>query len=214
MSEFASVPRLSALPLLLALVLVAAACGPKASGAADMDGTWPTTPGDYDEVHERWTRHAQLNDYGTLLLDVYATFKAPPWRAAHAEYMAEQQGMSNAARTAYLAQEREISESEPYEVQLLVATNDRRENDLQKNQRASWRVVLVDAQGNELAPLSINRDRRPREVIRAEYPQLSDFAEAYVVTFPRDHALLGADASHFALRIGNARGSVEMLWTR
>lgn len=203
--------------VLLCALLVASAligCGPKADAPVALDGTWPAAPGDHEDLTERWTRQGQLRDFGTLLLDIHATFKAPAWRAAHAEYLADRQGMTNQARAALIAQEREASLSEPYEVQLMLATNDRRENDLQKGERASWRVVLVNDQGSEIEPIEITRDRRTREIIRAEYPHLDDFAEVYVARFPRDHELLGPESERFSLVIGNPRGSVELIWRR
>jgi hypothetical protein len=75
--------------------------------------------------------------------------------------------LPGAARAALLAQTRQASETEPYEVHLLVTTQGRRENDLTKGKRSVGRVVLVDQQGHEIEPRSIQRDRRPREVIAA-----------------------------------------------
>lgn len=196
------------------LAALASGCGARSAGPVSLDGTWPEKPGSYRAVHEQWTRHGALRKYPSIVLEVYATFKSPAWRAAHAMYLAERQNMSNAARAVLLEQTRQVSETEPYEVQLLVTTNDRRENDLTKGKRSVWRVVLVDPQGNEIEPLSIERDRRPREVIAAEYPDLDDFAEPYVARFPRDVALLGPDVMKLALKMGSARGGVELVWSR
>jgi hypothetical protein len=196
------------------LALLMFGCGSGAAGPVSLDGTWPEQPESYRDVHEQWTRHGALREYPSIVLEVYATFKSPAWRAAHAGYLAERRSMSNAARAVLLEQTRQVSDSEPYEVQLLVTTNDRRENDLTRGKRSVWRVVLVDAQGNEIEPLSIERDRRPREVIRAEFPDLGDFAEAYVARFARDVALLGPDATQFSLKMGSARGGVELIWSR
>jgi hypothetical protein len=197
-----------------ALAVLALGCGSRAAGPVSLDGTWPEQPGSYRDVHEQWTRHGVLRKYPSIVLEVYATFKSPAWRAAHAAYLAERRNMANAARAVLLEQTRLASESEPYEVQLLVTTNERRENDLTKGKRSVWRVVLVDQQGNEIEPLSIERDRRPREVILAEYPDLGDFAEPYVARFPRDVALLGPDAARFSLKMGSSRGGVELVWSR
>lgn len=195
-------------------VIVTAACGPRAAGPVDLSGTWPDEPGSYREVHAQWSRHGVFTDYTVPVLEVHATFKSPAWRAAHAAYLAERQNMSNASRAALLAREREAGETGPYEVHLLVTTNDRSENDLHEGEDSVWRVVLADDAGNELEPMSIERDRRPRQVVRAEFPQLDDFAKVYVARFPRDIALLGPDARRFSLRIGSARGGVELVWER
>lgn len=194
--------------------LLAVGCGSRAAGPVSLDGTWPEQPGSYRGVHEQWTRHGALREYPSIVLELYATFKSPAWRAAHAGYLAERRNMSNAARAIFLEQTRQGSEAEPYEVHLLVTTNDRRENDLTKGKRSVWRVVLVDAQGNEVEPLSIERDRRPREVIRAEFPDFGDFAEAYVARFPRDVVLLGPGVTQLSLKMGSARGGVELVWSQ
>jgi hypothetical protein len=214
MSAFATHRGVPVLLVIGVFAVLAFGCGSRAAGPVSLDGTWPEQPGSYGDVHEQWTRHGALRQYPSIVLEVYATFKSPTWRAAHAGYLAERRNMSNAARAALLEQTRQVSESEPYEVQLLVTTNDRRENDLAKGKRSVWRVVLVDSQGNEIEPLAIERDRRPREVIRAEFPDLGDFAEAYVARFPRDVALLGPGATQFSLKMGSARGGVELVWSQ
>lgn len=206
--------------VLLAAVLAAGAlaaapgCGSRAAAPVNLDGTWPEKPGGYRAVHEQWTRHGTKRTFESMVFEVYATFKSPAWRAAHASYLAGRQNMSNAARAAFLAQARQASETEPYEVHLLVTTQDRRENDLTKGKRSVWRVVLVDQQGNEIEPLSIQRDRRPREVIAAEFPDYGDFAEPYVARFPRDTALLGPGVERFSLKMGSTRGGVELVWSQ
>jgi hypothetical protein len=189
-------------------------CGARAAAPVNLDGAWPEKPGSYRAVHEQWTRHGMKRTYESMVFEVYATFKAPAWRAAHANHLASRQNMSNAARAAFLAQTRQVSETEPYEVHLLVTTNDRRENDLTRGKRSVWRVVLVDAQGTEIEPLSISRDRRPREVIAAEFPDFGDFAEPYVARFPRDIALLGPGIERFSLKMGSTRGGVELVWSQ
>jgi hypothetical protein len=218
-----SAPRLSrnarAL-VFLASVLAAGAlagafgCGARAAAPVNLDGTWPEKPGGYRDVHEQWTRHGTRRTYESMVFEVYATFKSPAWHAAHANYMADRQNMSNAARAALLAQTRQACETEPYEVHLLVTTQDRRENDLIKGKRSVWRVVLVDQNGNEIEPISIQRDRRPREVIAAEFPHFGDFAEPYIARFPRDTALLGPGIERFSLKMGSARGGVELIWSQ
>ena len=145
----------------LAIAIAAGCGGARAAAPVNLDGTWPEKPGSYRDVHEQWTRHGSMRTFESMVFEVYATFKSPAWRAAHANHMADRQNMSNAARTALLAQTRQASETEPYEVHLLLTTQDRRENDLIKGKRSVWRVVLVDQQGNEIEPISIQRDRRP-----------------------------------------------------
>ncbi|WP_428261389.1 hypothetical protein [Haliangium sp.] len=203
--------RRAAAALVAALLTTAAGCGTNSAAPAALDGTWPEQPGDYRAVHGEWTRHGVLRKYPVQVLEVFATFKAPAWRAAHAHHSADVQGLTPVAREALLAREREASEG-PYEVTLLVTTHDRRENDFTKGERAAWQVALVDGDGNEISPTSIQRDRRPRAVIKAEFPDYGDFAEAYVAHFPRERELLGAEAKQVMLRVSSTRGKVELIW--
>jgi hypothetical protein len=101
----------------------------------------------------------------------------------------------------------------PYEVELLVTTWDRRENDLDRGKKSVWRIVLVDATGNEIEPLEIVKDKRPTFTLRADYPALGDFATAYIARFPRDKVLLGPDVKAIRLRMSSARGGIELTWT-
>ena len=66
----------------------------------------------------------------------------------------------------------------PYEIELMVTTWDRRENDLDRGKKSVWRVVLVDEQGNEIEPLEIVKDKRPSFTVRADFPAFGDFATA------------------------------------
>ena len=100
----------------------------------------------------------------------------------------------------------------PYEVELLVTTWDRRENDLDRGKKSIWRVVLVDDQDNEIEPLEIVKDKRPSFTLRADYPAFGDFATAYVARFPRDKVVLGPDVKRIRLRMSSVRGGVELEW--
>ena len=94
----------------------------------------------------------------------------------------------------------------------MVTTWDRRENDLDRGKKASWRLFLLDAAGNEVAPLEIVKDRRPRFLIRTEFPAFGDFAQPYVVKFPREANVLGPNAKQVRLRMSGERGGVEVRW--
>ena len=72
--------------------------------------------------------------------------------------------------------------------------------------------MLFDDAGNAIEPSTIERDRRPENVLRAEYPALGDFSQAYVARFPRRVDLMKPGSKGFALRIWGARGAVEMTW--
>src|SRR5262249_13011211 len=100
----------------------------------------------------------------------------------------------------------------PYEVELMVTTWDRRENDLDRGKKSIWRVVLMDEQGNEIEPLEIVKDKRPAFTIRTDFPAFGDFATAYVVRFPRDKQVLGPDVKRLRLHMSSTRGFVTLDW--
>lgn len=198
---------------LVALSGLGAACGgPSAVGQVPLSNTWPAQPGDYDEVTARWTRHAILRAPGQQALEVFATLKSPAWRAAHAAHRARIERLTPAAHAALVTSEQQAATEGPYEVELLVTTYDRRENDLHKGARSVWRVVLTDDQGNALEPTEIQRDRRPHGIVAAEFPQLTDFAVPYVARFPRSLELFGPDAKRIVLKMSSPRGAVELVW--
>jgi hypothetical protein len=145
------------------------------------------------------------------MLDLSAVFKSPEWRAAHASRDADHRGLAGDARASVLAQA-QADAAGPYEVELLLTTWDRRENDLDHGKRSVWRVALLDEAGHEIAPIEIVKDKRPTYTVRSEFPALGDFATAYIARFPRTEALLGPSAKLVRLRLSGERGGVELAW--
>lgn len=194
----------------LLLLGVLAACG-GAPPRVQLTDEWPASPGAYAEVVDAWTRTAIMRGAYQEALELAATLKSPAWRSAHAARDAANRGLHGAAREQRMAQAR-AEAAGPYEVELMVTTWDRRENDLDRGAKSVWRVVLLDAEGHEILPLEIVKDKRPRFVIRAEFPAFGDFAEAYVARFPRDARVLGPGVRQVRLRMSSERGGVEVTW--
>jgi hypothetical protein len=145
------------------------------------------------------------------VLDLAATFKSPEWRAAHAARDADHRGLTGEERDKRLSQA-QADMAGPYEVELMVTTWDRRENDLDRGKKSVWRVVLVDESGHEIEPLEIVKDKRPTFTVRSEFPALGDFAQPYIARFPRTPPVLGPAAKTVRLRISGERGGVEVAW--
>jgi hypothetical protein len=197
--------------MLRALVLVAlVACG-SAPPRVDLSGRWPAVAEDYDTVTQRWTRNTSLRDQYQEILELSAVLKSPEWRAAHASRDAYFRKLTGDAREQRMAQA-QAEMAGPWEVELLVTTWDRRENDLDRGKKSVWRVVLVDDQGNEIEPLEIVKDKRPAFTVRADYPAFGDFATAYIARFPRDKQVLGPAVRTVRLRMSSVRGGVELEW--
>ncbi|RMH44960.1 MAG: hypothetical protein D6689_01175 [Deltaproteobacteria bacterium] len=195
-----------------AVLALGAACG-GATGdraPAPFRTDWPASARPYDRVVREWTRSGHLVADFDKVLDVSATFLSPDWRAAYVDFTARRERLSADARARLAAAQRR-ADAEAYEVELFVATYRHEENDLQRGAKSTWRVVLVDAEGREIAPTEIRRDRRPFEVLRTIFPHARPHQVAYVARFPRAVDLLSG--RQFSLRIGSARGTVELVWT-
>ena len=196
--------------VVLALATSLAACA-SAPPPVHLTEAWPAQPGNYDDVTLAWTRTAVMRGQYQEVLDLAVTFKSPEWRAAHAARDADHRGLSGAARDQRLAQA-QAEMAGPYEVELMVTTWDRRENDLDHGKRSVWHVVLVDDAGNEIEPLEIVKDKRPAFTVRADYPAYGDFATAYIARFPRTANILGPGVKQVRLRMSGSRGGVELAW--
>lgn len=195
---------------LCAVVVTAAlavACG-RTPGPVDLSGTWPATVGDYDDVNREWTRRTTLRADYSQILELIATFHAPPWFAARAARDTRQRSGPADVITA----EAQAEAASDYEFALVVTTHDRAENDLDRGERSVWHLALVDAAGVETAPSSIERDKRPLMVLRAELAEFGDFAVAYRVRFPRTALALGADVREVTLKMWGSRGAVALRW--
>jgi len=192
------------------LLVVIVACGgtpPKVR----LDEGWPQQPPDYGDTTETWTRHTTLRGELQEALDLSAIFKSPDWRAAHAARDAKHRGLAGAARDAVLAQA-QADMAGPYELELLVTTWDRRENDLDRGKKSVWHVVLLDEAGKEIEPIEIVKDKRSAYQLREEFPALGDFATAYIARFPRTQPVLGPNIHAIKLRMSSERGGVELVW--
>lgn len=193
------------------LLLVLAACGASSPYVALTD-TWPTTPPpSYEDATAHWTRKSMLRGQYQEVLELAATFKSPEWRAARAVRDADNRDLQGDARQQFMAQA-QAEAAGPYEVELMVTTWDRRENDLDRGKKSVWGVVLIDEQGNQVEPLEIVKDKRPAFTVRADFPALGDFAVAYIARFPRTTPLLGPNVKKLRLRFFGVRGSVEVDW--
>jgi hypothetical protein len=199
--------------LLVLLAVAFAACG-GSPPPVRLTPDWPAQdpdPDDYDDVTEAWTRTGSLRGAYQEVLELTATIKSPEWRAAYAARDAEFRKLSGEARSQRMAQAQAEMEG-PWEIELMVTTWDRRENDLDRGKRSVWHVVLVDDAGNEIAPLEIVKDRRPTNTLRADYPAFGDFAHAYIARFPRTAPVLGPGVKQVRLRMSGSRGGVELVW--
>ncbi|MBS1119244.1 MAG: hypothetical protein H6Q90_1472 [Deltaproteobacteria bacterium] len=161
----------------------------------------------YQRVTSEWTKTTSLHHSYQDVLELAATFKSPEWRTAYAIKDAEARGLSGPAREQRLAQA-QADAAGPLEIELLVTTWDRRENDLDRGKKSVWRVRMLDDAGAEIEPLEVIKDKRPMFVLRAEFPALGDFATAYVARFPRP----AQPPRALRIRVSSERGGVQLEW--
>jgi hypothetical protein len=196
---------------LLVTVLLGAACT-VSHPTVRLTEDWPATTRDYSSVVRDWTRKAQLHASYQEVCELVATLKSAEWRAAFARHDADLRGLVGEGREQRIAQSR-AEVAGPYELEIMLTTWDRRENDLDRGKKSVWRVVLIDENGQEIEPLEIVRDRRPAFVVRAEFPALGEFATPYIARFPRTRPIFGPSAKHVRLRMSSTRGGLEVDWT-
>ena len=175
----------------------------KALGFLVFLGCVSQTP--YQRVTNDWTRQTRLDGAYQQVLQLAAIYKSEAWRVAHAEKQADARGLAGAARDQHLAQAR-ADAAGPIEIEMLVSTWDRRENDLDRGKRSIWRVRMLE-NGAEVEPIEILKDKRPLLTLRSEYPAMGDFATAYIVRFKRP-----TSASAIRVRMSSERGGVEVAW--
>jgi hypothetical protein len=195
----------------LVTLLLGAACA-VSHPTVRLTEDWPATPRDYTGVVRDWTRKAQLHASYQEVCELVATLKSAEWRAAFARHDADLRGLVGEGREQRIAQSR-AEVAGPYELEIMLTTWDRRENDLDRGKKSVWRVVLIDEDGQEIEPLEIVRDRRPAFVVRAEFPALGEFATPYIARFPRTRPIFGPSAKHVRLRMSSTRGGLEVDWT-
>ena len=197
----------------------AGGCASSSQPAVQLTEQWPAAAGDYREVSQKWTRRAREHSgpdpsQGRITdqtLALIATFKSPEWRAAYVKFRAAQYRLPP-SEVAAMTEREKADAAKTYEVELLVATYDRRLNELQRGRRSVWRIALVDSAGAEIVASEIQRDRRPRSEIIADFPQLGDFHQAYVARFPHTVDLLRPDAGKFSLKMTSSQVGVELVW--
>jgi len=193
-----------------ALVLALAACS-SAPAPVPLTPEFPASVGTYEDVTWAWTRRAVLRGDYQQALEVHATFRSPMWHAAYAALQVQHRHLAGAAANQVFGEARAASEGD-YQIALAVVTYDPRENDLDRGPRSIWRLALVDDAGRETAPIEIVRDRRPLEVLRAELPEVTEFAKVYIATFPRSANVLRPDARAVTLKMWSSRGGVALVW--
>jgi hypothetical protein len=174
------------------------------------------TDGDYGQVLERWTRSKSLTSLSELdtLLTVTSTFESWDFRWAYVvKYASDYRLTVEQRRTLLEKSLAETRDSHRFYV-ALYGTNVRGADLTRPN--TAWVVRLIDDEGNETAPLSIELIARPGPLEKRYFPYSTVWRNVFRVRFPTTtpsgRPTIAPDARWFGLRFAGAEGNEELRW--
>lgn len=206
--------RSIALGGLLAIAMSSMGCtDPKVSLAT---GPREYTDSDYAQVLERWTREKSLTSLSELdtVLTVTATFESWDFRWAYVVRYANDYRLTVEQRRQLL--ERTLSETtDGHRFYVALYGSNVRWTDLTRPNSA-WIVRLIDDEGNETAPLSIELIARPGALERRYFPYSTIWRNVFRIKFPTTtpggQSTISPAARWFGLRFAGAEGNEELRW--
>ncbi len=201
--------------------LVIAACAIASTSCSEpkvslTTGAREYTDSDYAQVLERWTRTKSLVAVSELdtLLTVTATFESWDFRWAYVVKYANDYRLTVEQRRTLLEKTlAETQDSHRFYV-ALYGTNHRWADLTRAN--SSWIVRLIDDEGNETAPLSIELITRPGPLEKRYFPYSTVWRHVFRIKFPTTtpsgQPTISQDARWFGLRFAGAEGNEELRW--
>lgn len=206
--------RLSGAACIFIALFAASACSePKVSLSK---GAREYTDSDYAQVLERWTRTKSLVAISELdnLLTVTSTFESWDFRWAYVVKYANDYRLTVEQRRTLL--EKTLAETQDsHRFYVTLYGTKVRWSDLTKPQTA-WIVRLIDDEGNETAPISIELIAKPGPLEVRYFPFTTPWRHAFRIKFPTTtpdgRPTIAADARWFGLRFAGAEGNEELRW--
>ncbi len=202
--------RAVALGLSLALV----ACGdPRVSLRT---GPREFVASQYSQILARWTRTKSLLTLAELddLLTVTATYESWEFRWAYVVRYAQDFRLTVEQRRVLLDKTLALTQEHHNFYVALYGAN-RRWTDLTRPNSA-WIVRLIDSDGNETAPSTIEIIPKPGAIERTYFPYTSVWRQAFRLQFPKTTAngrpTISPDAAWVGLRFAGAEGNEELRW--
>jgi len=197
----------------LCVASTSACADPKVSMAT---GPREYTDSDYPQVLERWTRTKSLVTLSELdtLLTVTATFESWDFRWAYVVRYANDYRLTVEQRRTLL--ERTLAETQDsHRFYVALYGSNVRWADLTRA-NSSWIVRLIDDEGNETAPLSIELISRPGPLERRYFPYSTVWRNVFRIKFPTTtpggQPTIAPDSRWFGLRFAGAEGNEELRW--
>jgi len=200
--------------LALGLALALVACGdPRVSLRT---GPREFVASQYSQILGRWTRSKSLLTLSELddLLTVTATYESWEFRWAYVVRYAQDFRLTVEQRRVLLDKTLAQTQDRHNFYVALYGAN-RRWTDLSRPNSA-WIVRLIDSDGNETAPTTIEIIPKPGAIERTYFPYTSVWRQAFRLQFPKmasdGRPTIAPDASWFGLRFAGAEGNEELHW--
>jgi len=174
------------------------------------------TDSDYPQVLDRWTRSKSLVAISELdnLLTVTSTFESWDFRWAYVVKYSNDYRLTVEQRRSLL--ERTLAETQDsHRFYVTLYGTKVRWTDLTRPQTA-WIVRLIDDEGNETAPTSIELITRPGPLEIRYFPYTTVWRHVFRIKFPTTtpdgRSTISAEARWFGLRFAGAEGNEELRW--
>lgn len=171
---------------------------------------------DYDSVLRRWTRTENFISFSALdnFLTATATYESWDFRWAYVVKYANDYRLTVEQRRALL--ERTLAETHDHHRFYVALYGSKvRWTDLTRPQSA-WIVRLIDDEGNETAPVSIELIARPGPLEVRYFPYTTVWRHVFRIKFPTTtpdgRATISPGARWFGLRFAGAEGNEELRW--
>ncbi len=161
----------------------------------------------YQAILERYTRSRGVYDVFDTKLFFQATWQSEPFAFARVRREGFFKDWPQAELETKLNDER-ARLADVTEFFVAVHANDYRFDDFDRP-NSMWRVVLV-ANGQEMAPLSMVRLGRTTTEIRSYYPYMESFWVGYRLQFPKQPL---AAQQNFVLKLASALGQAELTFS-
>lgn len=201
---------------LLSVVVAAAAMGCADPKVSLSKGPREYTDSDYPQVLDRWTRTKSLVAISELdnLLTVTSTFESWDFRWAYVVKYANDYRLTVEQRRSLL--ERTLAETkDSHRFYVALYGTKVRWTDLTRAQTA-WIVRLIDDEGNETAPTSIELITRPGPLEIRYFPYTTVWRTVFRIRFPTTtpdgRSTISDEARWFGLRFAGAEGNEELRW--
>jgi hypothetical protein len=171
---------------------------------------------DYPQVLDRWTRDRRLITVAEMddLLTVHATYESWDFRWAYVTRYAQDYRLTVSDRRALFDKLLGETKAQHLFYVALYGSNYRFSDLTRPN--PVWIVRLVDDQGSETAPTTIEQVSKPGPVEKRYFPYTTVWRRVFRIRFPKQGPT-GAPTIHpkstyLGLRFASAEGNQELKW--